>query len=213
MNNVSVLCTQTGACGVQIWTDQAEKLKWQRHTQKKTPFCNSAITKPLVCARIVVEMGSHPTRRFLFNHTIPFLTKGLEKSLCNFTGTIFVQCENPISAPTTCAARLSAFDLHFEATVIQSRLSAACVQFRVHSEDPNFPLNGFLLEHVPGFSRWEVASNWIRNWLLFVYGVLQVQVLSHSTVNQKMSPLRCVSSLSNSRFWWLASRSVATLWK
>ena len=46
-------------------------------------------------ACIVVEMGSHPTKRFLFNHTTPFSTKGLEKSLCDFTGTIFVQCENP----------------------------------------------------------------------------------------------------------------------
>ena len=44
----------------------------------------------------MVEMGSHPTKRFLFNHTTPFLIKGLEKSLCDFTGTIFVQCENPV---------------------------------------------------------------------------------------------------------------------
>ncbi len=50
----------------------------------------------------MVEMGSHPTKRFLFNHTTPFLTKGLEKSLCDFTGTIFVQCENPVlSVPGT----------------------------------------------------------------------------------------------------------------
>ncbi len=28
--------------------------------------------------------------------TTPFSTKGLEKSLCDFTGTIFVQCENPV---------------------------------------------------------------------------------------------------------------------
>ena len=50
-------------------------------------FYNSAISKHVVRARIVVEMGSHPTKRFLFNHTTPFLTKGLEKSLCDFTGT------------------------------------------------------------------------------------------------------------------------------
>ncbi len=50
----------------------------------------------VVRARIVVEMGSHPTKRFLFNHTTPFSTKGHEKSLCDFTGTIFVQCENPV---------------------------------------------------------------------------------------------------------------------
>ncbi len=36
-------------------------------------------------------------KRFLFNHTNPFSTKGLEKSLCDFTGIIFVlQCENPV---------------------------------------------------------------------------------------------------------------------
>ncbi len=58
-------------------------------------FYNSAISKHVVQARIVVEMGSRPTKRFLFNHTTPFSTKGLEKSLCDFTGTIFVQCENP----------------------------------------------------------------------------------------------------------------------
>ncbi len=44
----------------------------------------------------MVEMGSHPTKRFLFNHTTPFSTKGLEKSLCDFTETILVQCENPV---------------------------------------------------------------------------------------------------------------------
>ncbi len=59
-------------------------------------FYNSAISKHAVRARIVVEMGSHPTKRFLFNHTTSFLTKGLEKLLCDFTGTIFVQCENPV---------------------------------------------------------------------------------------------------------------------
>ncbi len=56
-------------------------------------FCNSAITKPVVCARIVVEISS---AWFVFNHTTPFSTKGLEKSLCGFPGTIFVQCENPV---------------------------------------------------------------------------------------------------------------------
>ena len=44
----------------------------------------------------MVEMGSHPTKRFLFNHTTPFSTKGLKKSLRDFTGTIFVSCENPV---------------------------------------------------------------------------------------------------------------------
>ncbi len=59
-------------------------------------FYNSAITQPLVCARIEVEIGSHLTKWFLFNHTTLFSTRGLEKSLCNFTGTIVVQCENPV---------------------------------------------------------------------------------------------------------------------
>ncbi len=44
-------------------------------------------------------MDSHPTKRFLFNHTAPFSTKGLKKSLCDFAGTTFVQCENPVRAP------------------------------------------------------------------------------------------------------------------
>ena len=56
----------------------------------ETEFYNSAISKHVTRARIVVEMGSHPTKWFLFNHTTPFSTKGLEKSLCDFTGTIFV---------------------------------------------------------------------------------------------------------------------------
>ena len=60
-------------------------------------FHNHAITKPVLCARIVVEMGSHPTKLFLFNHITPFSTKGLEKSLCDFTGTIFAQYE--LSSP------------------------------------------------------------------------------------------------------------------
>ncbi len=59
-------------------------------------FYCSAISKHVVRAGIVVEMGSHPRKRFLFNPRTPFSTKGLEKSLCDFTGTIFVQCENPV---------------------------------------------------------------------------------------------------------------------
>ena len=61
-------------------------------------FYNSAITKPVVCAHIVVERVLTLQKGFLFNHTTPFSTKGLEKSLCDFTGTIFVQCENPVIA-------------------------------------------------------------------------------------------------------------------
>ncbi len=52
--------------------------------------------KLVICARIVAEIGSHPTKRVLFNHTTPFSTKGLEKSQRELTGTIFVQCENPV---------------------------------------------------------------------------------------------------------------------
>ncbi len=59
-------------------------------------FYHSAISKHVVRARIVVEMGSYPTKRFLFNHTTFFSKKGLEKSLCDFTRTVFVQCENPV---------------------------------------------------------------------------------------------------------------------
>ncbi len=63
------------------------------------PFYNSAITKPDLCAHIMVEMGSHLTKKeFLFNHTTLFSTKGLEKSLYDFTGTIFAQCENLVIA-------------------------------------------------------------------------------------------------------------------
>ncbi len=57
---------------------------------------NSAITKPVICGN-VVEMGSHIAKGFLFNHTTPFSTKDLEKSLCDFTGT---KCRNPVLAPT-----------------------------------------------------------------------------------------------------------------
>ncbi len=52
-----------------------------------TGFYNCPITKPVVCARIVAEMGSHlPERVPVQSHN----SKGLEKSLCDFTGTIFV---------------------------------------------------------------------------------------------------------------------------
>ncbi len=44
---------------------------------------------------MVVEKGSRQQRGFLFNHTTHF-SKGLEKSKCDFTGTIFIQCENPV---------------------------------------------------------------------------------------------------------------------
>ncbi len=67
----------------------------QELSVEKRGFYHSAITQPVVCACIMVEMGSHLPKGFLFNHTTPFSTKGLEKSLCDFTGTIFVQCEKP----------------------------------------------------------------------------------------------------------------------
>ncbi len=46
-----------------------------------------------------VLVGSHLQKwflLFLFNHTTPFSTKGLDKSLFDFTGTIIAQCENPV---------------------------------------------------------------------------------------------------------------------
>ena len=42
-------------------------------------FYNSVITNPVVCACIVIEMGSHHQKWFLFHHTTLFSTKGLEK--------------------------------------------------------------------------------------------------------------------------------------
>ncbi len=68
-------------------------------------FYNSAISKHVVRPRIVVEMGSRPTKMVLFNHTTPFSTKGLEKSLCDFTGTVFVQCENPVLVSGCCVSQ------------------------------------------------------------------------------------------------------------
>ncbi len=42
-------------------------------------FYNSAVTKRVMCPRIMVKMGSHLTKKV---------------SLCDFTGNVFVQCEN-----------------------------------------------------------------------------------------------------------------------
>ncbi len=57
-------------------------------------FYHAAVTKPLVCDPLGV--GIHPLqKRFLFNHTTLFLTKGLENSLYDFTGTIFAAWVNP----------------------------------------------------------------------------------------------------------------------
>ncbi len=69
-------------------------------------FHNSAITKPVVCARMVVEMGSHLTRMIPGQSHNCFLNHRSQKSLCDFTGTIFEQCETPviilISEPSWC---------------------------------------------------------------------------------------------------------------
>ncbi len=71
-----------------LWVPRAKQTKhWGEalgafHQAKEDSTCNSAISKHVVWARILVEMGSHPTKRFLFNHTTPFSTKDLEKSLC-----------------------------------------------------------------------------------------------------------------------------------
>ncbi len=101
--NVLLLpCPQRNAC-VMIHSFEVKRLKFVSSKQptrsmdhKDSYFYNSAISKHVIQARFVVEMGSHPTKRFLFNHTTPFSTKGLEKSLCDFTGSAFVQCENPV---------------------------------------------------------------------------------------------------------------------
>ncbi len=63
----------------------------ERDTNKST------VTEPLAGGRIVGEMGSHTVqKRFLFNHTTPFASKGLEKSLCDWRGTMLAQCEIPV---------------------------------------------------------------------------------------------------------------------
>ncbi len=53
--------------------------------------------KNLSSALASLEIGSHLAKgihvQFLFSHTTCFLTKGLEKSFCDFTGTILVLCE------------------------------------------------------------------------------------------------------------------------
>ncbi len=48
-----------------------------------------------VCTIIAVEMSSHIAKGSSSITQLFFLTKRLEKSLCNFTGTIFVPHENP----------------------------------------------------------------------------------------------------------------------
>ncbi len=53
-------------------------------------FCNSATTQP-VCARTVVEMGSHPTRRVPVQSHNSFLNQSSRSQ-----EPYFVQCENPV---------------------------------------------------------------------------------------------------------------------
>ncbi len=59
---------------------------------KEDVFCNSAITKPVVCACIVIEMGSHLTKWV----PVRLISQPKVSELCGFTGTIFVQYENPV---------------------------------------------------------------------------------------------------------------------
>ncbi len=60
-----------------------------------------------MCARVVIEMGSHLIEMVPAQSHNSFLsTKGLEKSLCDFTGTIFVQCGNPVTTCTVLVERL-----------------------------------------------------------------------------------------------------------
>ena len=74
---------------------QSIEVREMRTTQVLRTFYNSAITTPVVCAHIIVEMGSNLPKGFLFNHTTPFSTKGLEYSLCDFTGTNFCTVWEP----------------------------------------------------------------------------------------------------------------------
>ncbi len=54
---------------------------------------SSESTEPVVCA-CFVEMSFLLTRVPVQSHN----SKGLAKSLCDFTGNFFVQCENPVLA-------------------------------------------------------------------------------------------------------------------
>ncbi len=60
----------------------------------------------------------------MFNHTTPFSTKGLEKSLCDFTGTIFVQWENPVG---DACPRLIGAAPRARNSAVSARLSQRCV--------------------------------------------------------------------------------------
>ncbi len=61
---------------------------WLNHTRLDVAFYNSGIAELVVCVHVMEEVGSHLKKWFLFNYTTLFLTKGLETSLCGFTGTI-----------------------------------------------------------------------------------------------------------------------------
>ncbi len=52
------------------------------------------VTKPLVHDLIVEEVSSHTARMVPVHSTTLFSIKGLEKSLHDFTGTIFAACVN-----------------------------------------------------------------------------------------------------------------------
>ncbi len=68
---------------VQWWT-QSNPSEWGRCASTTLQSQNLSYVR----ARIVVEMGSHTTKLVPVQyHTTPFSTKGLEKSLCDFTGT------------------------------------------------------------------------------------------------------------------------------
>ncbi len=69
---------------------------WQLGHVGHLCFYHAAVTEPLVRDLIVAKVSPHTLQNwFLFNHTTLFSTKGLEKSLYDFTGTIFTAWVNP----------------------------------------------------------------------------------------------------------------------
>ncbi len=63
---------------------------WVSSLQKDSTTCLS-----LQNIAILQYLCTTKQKGFMFIHTTPFLTKGFEKSLCNFVGTTFALCENP----------------------------------------------------------------------------------------------------------------------
>ncbi len=72
----------------------------ERHITWESRFHHAAIMRPLVRDPIVAEVSSHTTKLVpvqSYNSFPP--PKGLEKSLYDFTGTIFAACVNSYVMP------------------------------------------------------------------------------------------------------------------